>query len=124
MSSDLVSNWFGAEFNNLHPLIRQLHTSGGTLSGNIELTFGRGPAGLIGRRLGRKLGLPPQPGNYPFTVDISHTDTELIWRREFPHSTMVSSFTPVGHYPDGYWKGRTGNIEMHLGVSTENSGWH
>lgn len=37
---------------------------------------------------------------------------------------MLSVFSPVGHYPDGYWCEKTGNIQMHLGVNVIDGGWH
>ncbi len=122
--SDLVENWFGAGFQELHPLIRQLHTHGGKLTGEITLSFGSGVAAILGKRMGNKLGLPENPGVYPFTVTISHINNELLWQREFPDCTMLSRFTPVGQYPDGYWKEETGFVEMQLGVDTKDGGWH
>jgi len=53
----LVENWFGDEFDNLHPLLQQLHTDGGRLSGDVEISYGKGLAGIIGARLGKKMNL-------------------------------------------------------------------
>jgi hypothetical protein len=58
MDDTAVTHWFGPHFAALHPLLQALHRSGGRLSGRVAITFGKGPAGWIGRRLGRRLGLP------------------------------------------------------------------
>lgn len=122
--SDLVKNWFGEEFASLHPLIQRLHLHGGTLSGDIKLSYGAGVAGLVGKRLGAKLGLPPRDGMHALTVNISHENGQLVWSREFSHGQMVSTFTPSGVFPDGYWLENTGSIELQLGVETKEGGWY
>jgi hypothetical protein len=125
MKSQLVSNWFGPEFAQLHPLLQQLHQEGGTLVGEVDLGFGGGAAGWVGRRLARKLGLPAQAGRLPFVLEISHTDEALIWSRRFSVGhQMVSRFEPVGRWPDGRWLECTGVMKFGLTVDVERGGWH
>ena len=121
--TNLVENWFGEEFSNLHPLIQRLHINGGTLSGDIQLTYGTGLAGLVGKRLGVKLGLPETNGEHNLTVDISHNNGQLVWSRDFSGQQIISTFTPSGRHPDGYWIEKTGSIELHLGVDVKEGGW-
>jgi hypothetical protein len=49
-----VQQWFGNHFSDLDPLIQSLHTDGGNLNGKVTLDFGKGLAGIIGRRLASK----------------------------------------------------------------------
>ena len=121
--TDLVESWFGEAFAQLHPFIQHLHKNGGTLSGDIQLTYGTGLSGLVGRRLGVKLGLPETDGVHPLTVDISHNNEQLVWSREFTQARMVSVFTPAGNYPDGFWCEKTGSIELELGLEIKEGGW-
>lgn len=57
MPNELVKNWFGGQFNDLHPLLQQLHTDGGSLTGDIDIAYGKGLAGIIGGRLAKKMKL-------------------------------------------------------------------
>lgn len=124
MIDSVVSRWFGPAFDQLDPLLQDLHRHGGRLEGDIELSFGRGLAGLLGRRLARKMGLPTQPGNHRLAVDISHDPSTLYWDRCFDGGQrMASVFQPAGHWPDGFWIERTGAIELRLGVELVNGGW-
>ena len=120
-----VQDWFGPAFSQLHPLIQQLHRDGGELQGKVTLSFGSGLAQLLGVRLAKKMGLPLQPGEYDFSVAISHDDEALVWARTFNHAnTMVSRFTPVGQYPDGYFVEKTGPIELRRRVDIVQGGWY
>jgi len=121
--SNIVRNWFGEEFNQLHPKIQLLHTNGGELVGNIRLQYGAGIAGIVGKRLGKKLGLPSEAGEHNLRVIIAHDESRMQWIREFSDTKMISSFYPVGNFPDGYWREVTGNLELRLGVSTEGGAW-
>lgn len=122
---NVVVDWFGPDFGQLEPLLQDLHRTGGVLTGQVELDFGGGLGGLIGRRLARKLGLPASAGSHNFKVDIRHKDGALHWARQFDSlPDMVSVFTPHGHYPDGYWIESTGNLTLHLGVRITDGGWH
>lgn len=124
MSSTLVSHWFGPAFGRLHPLLQALHREGGTLQGDVELEFGAGAAGWLGKRIARKMGLPLVAGAIPLKVVISHTDSELVWARSFgTHVPMVSRFAPVGHWPDGYFRERTGVLQFELAVDIDDGGW-
>ena len=88
-----VERWFGPRFAQLHPSLQALHRRGGTLSGIVRIAVGKGPAGWFGRRLARSLGLP-----------IDRTERGGVW-------------------PDGYWRERTGPLELHLTVDVVDGGW-
>lgn len=122
----ITEQWFGEHFKALHPKIQKLHTHGGTLSGEVNVEYGTGMGNLLGRRLGRKLGLPQSPGPTSLRVDISHTDSSMIWSRQFGASDkpMVSCFKPEGTYDNGCWTETTGNIAIQLGVVVQNGEWH
>jgi len=119
-----VQTWFGNHFDKIHPALQQLHTNGGVLHGDVRLEYGQGVAGIIGKRLGKKLGLPLVAGISPLTVTISHDNDQLVWARKFGDAhQMVSKFTYEGHYPDGYWLEKTNSIVIELGVDIEGGGW-
>lgn len=122
--SAAVEAWFGEGFQRLHPMLQQLHRSGGVLSGQVNVSFGRGLAGVIGRRLARKLGIPPVEGAVDLKVSIHSTATALHWDRTFnENSEFKSVFTPVGHYPDGHWIESSGSLRLRVGVGIVNGGW-
>lgn len=124
MQSQLVKAWFGNKYENLHPQLQKLHLQGGTLTGEINLSYGQGIAGLIGRRLAKKMGLP-KSGNHQLTVIISHDHEGLHWGRRFNNQEVVESlFIPQGVIEDGYWIEKTGPLEMNLTVEIRNGGWH
>ena len=117
--------WLGDQAGYLHPLLRDLHARGGVLRGTVRLEYGSGPAGWLGRRLARHLGLPAQPGAHAFEVRIHHDDQSLHWDRCFDGSTWLRSvFTPVGCWPDGYFVERIGPARMLLGVEVIDGAWH
>jgi hypothetical protein len=119
-----VEAWFGAAFHQLHPMLQQLHMNGGTLAGTVEVTMGRGLAGLVGKRLARQLGIPPANGATPLTVHIHSSATALHWDRTFGNEpTFASIFTPVGVYPSGYWIEASGPLRLDLGVAIVDGGW-
>jgi hypothetical protein len=119
----LVQIWFGERFNNLHPLLQKLHLEGGALVGNAEIFYGRGLAGIVGRRLGRKMNLP-EAGVHRLMVNISHDEEGLHWERMFGNTALVKSlFKPVGCIEQGYWIETTGPLVMRLTVDIHNSGW-
>lgn len=124
MTSPLIGRWFGEAFAQLHPLLQTLHREGGVLQGNAELQFGTGVAGWLGRRIARNMGLPQAAGSVPLEVTISHTQDELVWARRFgTHAPMVSRFAPVGHWPDGHFRERTGTLQFELAVDIGDGGW-
>jgi Domain of unknown function (DUF4166) len=129
-STACVERWFGSEFNHLHPLLQALHRHGGMLQGEVQISFGNGLAGWLGRRLARKLGVPVGVERTGLQVHISHADGVLHWDRCFggavntPEQWMRSRFEPVGQWPQGYWLERTGLLELHLGVDVVDSAWH
>jgi Domain of unknown function (DUF4166) len=124
-----VPGWFGSKFVNLHPLLQALHLQGGQLEGEVYITYGRGLAGWLGRRLASKLGLPSGVAQTRLQVNIAHHDGVLHWDRRFgmvegADHWMCSRFEPVGHWPDGYWLERTGALNIELGVDVVNGAWH
>lgn len=124
MASSLVANWFREGFAQLHPQLQRLHQQGGQLDGKVEILFGRGVAGFIGKRLARKLGIPATHNAHHLTVNISHRDQALHWHRCFNNSTVMSSvFYPTGHWPTGYWTEKTGHLQMDLAVDVIDGGW-
>lgn len=119
------SQWFGQSFSELHPLLQQLHMKGGTLAGDIEIQFGQGLAGVIGKRIAKKLDIPTQAGRHSLQVSIAHVNNELHWSRCFNHTkTLTSVFIPIGEKAEGYWIERTGAVELHLTVDIINAGWY
>lgn len=135
-SHNPVKVWFGDAFSKLHPQLQGLHEHGGQLSGRVNIVFAQGVAGWLGRRIGKKFGLPLMPqrdAECDFQVDISHDQGLLIWQRRFSWlnqqgaqtiKQMTSVFKPVGQHPTGYWLESTGNFAMRLGVNIHDGGWH
>lgn len=124
MQSNIVKNWFGNEFDQLDPLMQKLHLNGGELSGDVDIFYGRGLAGLIGKRLAKKMKLPEQ-GIHQLVVSISHSDDGLHWDRQFNDANLVKSlFEPIGSNAQGYWLETTGPVSMKLAVDVINGGWY
>jgi len=116
--------WFADSFDQLHPLFQELHTNGGTLTGNVEIAYGRGIAGIIGKRLAKKMNIPVA-GTHHLSVDIFHEDDGLHWNRCFNHQDQVYSlFQPNGQIGSGYWIEETGPLKMKLTVDIRDGGWH
>jgi hypothetical protein len=123
MPNELVKNWFGSQFDNLHPLLQKLHTDGGRLTGDVEISYGKGLAGVIGARLGNKMNLPNE-GWHKLAVSISHDCDGLHWGRCFDDQILVESlFKPIGNIQQGYWIETTGPLSMKLTVDINNGGW-
>ncbi len=59
-----VIKWFGKNFSELDPLLQELHRNGGELSGIVNLEFGSGLAGVIGRKLSLNLGVKILDGGW------------------------------------------------------------
>jgi hypothetical protein len=122
--NELVKNWFDDEFNHLHPLLQQLHINGGKLAGDVDISYGKGLAGIIGARLAKKMNLPNK-GVHQLVVSISHDSEGLHWSRRFNEGTLVESvFKPVGNIQQGYWVEITGPLTMKLTVDIINGGWY
>lgn len=120
-----VVQWFGDKFSSLDPLLQNLHRYGGEISGLVAVEYGKGIGGFVGRRVGKILGLPNEPGVHEFSVSITHTDSALLWSRRFnANQKMVSVFVPHGRYPSGFWSESTGNIALTLGVFVNEGGWY
>lgn len=121
----LVATWFGPAFADLHPMIQQLHRDGGTLRGPVQIEFGSGSAGWIGRRLARRLGVPTTTGAAMLEVSIFSNADGLHWQRRFNGGTRFDSlFVPVGQYPSGHWIESSGRLRLKLQVAVRAGGWH
>ena len=126
LEATVVSDWFGAAFAQLHPLLQQLHGHRESrLRGTVEMRFGRGLAGVLGRRLARRLGMPDVSGPQAITVDVGHDARQMRWQRRFGDGkALLSVFRPVGTYPDGEWVEETGAIAFSLQVDINaGGGW-
>lgn len=121
-----VERWFGPRFAALHPTLQHLHRGGGgRLEGTVDVTVPTGLAGVIGRRLAQRLGVPIDTPRHAFTVDISHQADGLHWDRRFDGRTdMRSVFEPIGTWPEGWWLERTGPVQLRLTVDVIDGGWH
>jgi hypothetical protein len=120
-----VESWFGPSFSLLHPQLQALHRSGGTLRGPVQLSYGRGLAGVVGKRLARRLGIPEAAGTATLEVDIRSDAAGLHWGRRFNQGPAFDSlFQPVGSYPSGYWIERSGQLALQLSVAVRDGGWH
>jgi len=122
--NNLVTNWFGDQFIELHPLLQRLHVNGGQLKGKVTISYGRGVAGIIGRRFAKRMQLP-KTGTHQLLVSISHDDEYLHWNRRFDDQQSVESlFKPVGQIGNGYWLETTGLLSMKLTVDIKDGGWY
>lgn len=124
MSNNLVSDWFGEKFFELHPLLQQLHRTGGVLSGEVKVIRANGIAGYLGHRIANKFAIPIDPCEQSFSVSITHHADGLHWDRSFNNSQMQSIFLPVGTLKSGYWLETTGNFKLHLTVDIKDDGWY
>jgi Domain of unknown function (DUF4166) len=123
--STLVETWFGSSFTELHPLLQRLHREGGVLSGPVQVSFGEGLAGWVGKRLAASLGVPAIAGMHQLRVSIHSEAGVLHWGRSFNgQSEFVSKFRPVGHHPSGHWVERSGRLSLSLGVEVQAGAWH
>jgi hypothetical protein len=121
----VVETWFGAAFSGLDPLIQSLHRHGGVLTGPVDIRFGRGLAGWLGRRLARKLGVPCDRPTASLDVTIYCDEQGLHWDRCFDGATRFRSlFVPHGRYPSGGWTETSGPFQLTLAVETPDGGWH
>jgi len=124
MTSELVKNWFGHSYSKLAPELQKLHLNGGVLYGQVEVKQGKGLAGLIGRRIAKKLGIP-KSGTNDLRVNISHDEHYLHWDRQFNDATLMKSrFQPLDTIEQGYWVEKSGSLELVLTVDVIDQGWH
>lgn len=122
---DAVQTWFAAGFNQLHPMLQDLHRHGGRLHGQIDIQYGRGLAGLLGKRFAAKFGLPLGVSSTALDVHIHSDGQALYWQRTFSGATQRQSvFSPVGNWPAGYWLEKTGAVQLVLAVQVIDGGWH
>jgi len=119
-----VQAWFGSAFGELHPLLQRLHSEGGVLSGPVQVSFGRGVAGFIGKRLAAKLGVPTTGRANELQVFIHSGPGTLHWNRKFNgQAEFKSTFVPVGRYPAGHWIESSGLVRLRLQVAVVGGGW-
>lgn len=120
-----TSAWFGTNFARLHPRLQALHREGGVLRGAVMISFGRGLAGVVGRRMARKLGIPTRGEDHQVEVSIHHDGGVLHWDRCFDGlQRFPSTFHPVGHWPHGYWIEDTSAVSLALQVDVIDGGWY
>ena len=125
MADAQVKDWFGAQFGELHPLLQRIHLHGGQLTGPVDIVIPGGIAGIFGRRLAKKLGVPADGLPHQLQVEISHHPDGLHWDRCFDGASyMRSVFRPVGTSASGYWVEDTGPLKMYLTVDVRDGGWH
>ena len=121
----LTETWFGPHFQTLHPQLQALHRQGGVLRGEVNFTYGSGIAGLLGKRIAKRMGVADLTSPSAFRVEIQHTHEAMIWRRIFNDSVVCeSAFEPKGSYEDGYWIEKTGAVQVELGVRLTDKAWH
>lgn len=125
MAENVAEQWLGEKFLELHPLLQDLHRRPGLLSGQVEVSFGPGLAGVIGRRTAARLGVPSSAGQHRLEVSIYSENGVLHWLRSFNGlSQLHSEFRPVGRYPTGHWVERSGLLTLILGVDVLSGAWH
>lgn len=125
MSKILVADWFGNKFNDLHPMLQQLHINGGQLTGFVEVDIPKGVSGRLGVRLAGKVGVPTAGRMHKLVVTISHHADGLHWDRCFDdQSVMESIFKPIGTLADGYWIESSGPLRLYLTVEIKDGGWY
>lgn len=122
---NIAEEWLGNQFRELHPLLQDLHRNPSILTGQVEVSFGRGIAGVLGRRIASRLGVPITSGEHTLEVSIYSDGGVLHWVRSFNgQSRFHSEFKPVGRYPSGYWVERSGPLALLLDVRVIAGGWH
>lgn len=122
---NIAEEWLGGQFNELHPLLQDLHRNPSTLTGQVEVSFGRGVAGVLGKRIASRLGVPIISGEHTLEVSIYGDGGVLHWVRSFDgQSRFHSEFKPVGRYPSGHWVERSGVLTLLLDVRVVSGGWH
>lgn len=123
--TNATTRWFGEDFARLHPLLQALHREGGGLRGTVAITAGHGVAGLLGRRMAQRLGIPTGAALAGFEVRIAHDAQTMRWERRFDDGRALRSvFRPVGRFPDGYWLEDTGAMRLKLTVDIRDGGWY
>ncbi|MBO2926973.1 DUF4166 domain-containing protein [Metapseudomonas otitidis] len=124
MSTTATRRWFGDRFSELHPQLQHLHSHGGRLRGEVTITYGQGLAGVLGRRLAKKMRFPG-PGAHRLDVTIAHQDAALLWSRSFDgQAPLTSHFAPVGCLAEGgHWVESTGPLRLLLTVDVIDGGW-
>lgn len=119
----VVSRWFGAGFEQLHPLLQALPLHGGVLAGPIEITLGQGLARPFGCAIVRKLEIPLQAG--PHTGCGSKSATYPNVCSGIAASTIASVWIPPSTLSaHGRTACGTGPVRLGLGVEVIDGGWY
>lgn len=117
--------WFLDNFGKLDPLLQSLHVSGGKLVGPMQIEYGRGVAGVLGKWIGNKAGIPTDAGTHSLHIEILHCDDGMHWNRCFDSQCVFRSvFIPVGTQSDGYWLEKSGPHQLRLTVDIIDGGWY
>ena len=91
----------------------------------VGIGFGRGLAGIAGRRLARTLGIPRDGDSHLLEVTIAHDDAVLHWDRRFDDEhCFASTVRPCGRWPDGGWIEDTAAISLRPQVDVIDGGWY
>ena len=94
------------------------------MGGKIGLSFGKGLAKVMGKRLAQKLGIPLQPGEHELRIEIDDQEHSLYWCRCFDQQDMVRSiFRAFGNYADVYLLEKTALIQLILTVDIIDFAW-
>jgi len=122
---NMTCQWFSERFDTLNPLLQALHINGGQLTGPVSIKIPNGLAGLFGKRIAKKLGVPISKRDHSLQVTITPCEDGLHWDRCFDKQHKVESiFKPVGNIADGYWVETAGAIQLNLTVDIKDGGWH
>lgn len=94
------------------------------MGGKIGLSFGKGLAKVMGKRLAQKLGIPLQPGEHELRIEIDDQEHSLYWCRCFDQQDKVRSiFRAFGNYADVYLLEKTALIQLILTVDIIDFAW-
>ena len=100
-----VVTWFGEAFSQLHPDLQVLHCGGGILAGKIRLSFGKGLAKFIGKRLvenragatgiiGYEMVAKAEPDGHTLLTAPSPITINTVLHKKLPYD-VVRDFAPV-----------------------------
>lgn len=91
---NVLMDHMNEKFERLSPLLRKAHTGHKQLKGHAVVTRGNVLANLICKIF----KFPPASDNVLLTVECKHTESQMLWRRNFGGLRMESSFSKQGKY--------------------------